>query len=649
MDGGKLMWLPAVLSLVVFASPDGRASSAAAPQSAVLSLRVVGDDIFLLTNQRGGLYRSIDRGDTWVNIGGGLPNSPGYFFEVDSAARLWVGTAAGLSMSSDRGESWEAKQPTGLQHIARNGRLMFLFWVDERIALARTWTEGLYRSDDAGETWSEVAPELKQLHVTTVAKASDRSLWAATFSGGVFRSRDLGLTWEPINDGLPRCAILSLTIGGDGDVWAGTYGGGVYRRRREGRWQAANEGLSPHAIVQALATDGDGRLFAGTYADGLFTRTVDAGSWRSNGDGATPDAVTTLLPLSDRLFVGTQDKGLFAVDANASSWNPVSLRTVVASLARLRDGRIVAALATGPIVVSSDAGHSWHAASDIPWRDSAVLSAVGETLFAGTREGLFVSTDGAATWRAVPLPDGPHDVAYLADAGEGTLLAGLAGEQASFGFLRSTDFGASWSWSSDTPRGGTPRLASSLSTDELQGARAPGQAGDRFQFCLTADPTGRVAMGTDRGLYHSDDRGRTWEFHFFANGAFHASFDRQGTLYVAGMNDLFCNKPDDVELTPLDIVAKKTVLSSYEQVFALPDGRLLATVPGTDLLTQQDDAKWIPRRLPGFGLGRLHCVLVVDALTLLAAGPNGLVVSRNGGETWTPAPIRLRTFERGEP
>jgi len=649
MSGAKFAWLPAVLSLVMLVCGVSRAISADAPQPAVLSLRAVGNDLFLLTNERGGLYRSSDRGETWSNVGGGLPNRPVYFLDVDPSGRLWGGTTTWLSTSSDRGDTWTLVESEGLRKISRVGRLMLLCWLDERTVLARTWNEGVFRSDDAGATWCEVEPDFKRLHVMALAKGPDKTLWAATFSGGVFCSRDSGATWERACEGLPQCAVLCLAIAANGDVWAGTYGAGVYRLRGDGRWQAESDGLAPREIVQTLAVAGDGEVFAGTHGHGLFQRTVDAKTWRTVGGGTSPLDVTAVLPHSGGVLVGTPTEGLYKIATAASSCMPVPLRTVVTSLARSRGGRIFALLESGPIVVSTDDGRNWRALPKVPWRNSAVLLSVGDLLFAGTAEGLFTSTDGAAAWRALPLPDGLHDVAYLADAGEGTLLAGLAGEQSSFGFLRSTDSGASWSWPTDTPRGGSPRRESSLKESELRSQRAPGQAGDRFLYFLIADSAGRAALGTDRGLYHSVDRGRTWMFHFFAYGAFHAALDHQGVLSVAGMNGLFRKASVDAELTPLDVVGRDNILPSYERVFALPDGRLLAAVPRTDLLTRQDTETWMPRPLSGFGFGRLRCVLVVDDATILAGGPNGLVISRDGGDTWVPSPIRYRKSQGSEP
>jgi ligand-binding sensor domain-containing protein len=524
---------------------------------------------------------------------------------------------------------------------------MFIHWIDDRKVLARTWVAGLHRSSDGGETWTEVGLEASRSHVMSITQAPDATLWVATFNGGVFRSADAGTTWQSTGEGLADRATLCVAAAADGTVWAGTYGDGVFRRDRDGKWQAVGDGLPPKAVVQALAIADDGRVWAGTYGAGLFARRADGGRWEPIDDETSPRKVTVVAPQSDRLLVGTQSDGAYEVDVTSRTWSASPLRVVVASLARTADGRIFAGLDSGVLAYSTDQGRTWTATKPVPWRDSALLLALGDALFAGTVAGLYVSRDGASTWEEVPLPDGPHDVAYLADAGQRTLLAGLAGEQQTFGLLQSNDAGVTWQWIAGTPRGGTPRLESSLSEADFTSERAPGQAGDHFQFCMTADSDGRVVVGTDRGLYHSVDRGRTWMFHFFSYGAFHAALDRNGVVYAAGMNGLFRKPAYGAELETMNVVNRDTLLSSYERVFALPDGRLLANVPGTDLLTPEKANVWTPQPVPELGLGRLRCVLSVDDETILVSGPNGLVAGRDGGRTWDSSPMVFRNRLQG--
>ncbi len=58
---------------------------------------------------------------------------------------------------------------------------------------------------------------------------SGGDIFAGT-DGGVYRSNDNGDTWSQINSGLTNTSVQALAINSNGDIFAGTDGGGVFRR-----------------------------------------------------------------------------------------------------------------------------------------------------------------------------------------------------------------------------------------------------------------------------------------------------------------------------------------------------------------------------------------------------------------------------------
>ncbi len=130
--------------------------------------------------------------------------------------------------SSDRGATWqEAGKPPAFAKSddPATARVVdHLFWltpghVDEPgVWYAGSSPAGLFRSDDAGATWQEVAgfnrdyfPSIREhvnevpggsmLHSINVDPRDARHLYLAVSTGGVFESADAGGHWHPLNRG----------------------------------------------------------------------------------------------------------------------------------------------------------------------------------------------------------------------------------------------------------------------------------------------------------------------------------------------------------------------------------------------------------------------------------------------------------------
>ena len=140
---------------------------------------------------------------------------------------------------------------------------------------------------------------------------------------------------------------------------------------------------------------------------------------------------------------------------------------------------------------STDAGADWASAVNglpdtlppLVVRGLAAVPGAPGGIFAGTNQGLFLTSDGAATWSAGSADLAGKPIYCLAGdpAAATTLWAGTDD-----GVYRSTDSGQTW------PRAGSP-----LGTV----VRA---------ILRPSDGSGRVLAATDAGLYSSGDGGATW-------------------------------------------------------------------------------------------------------------------------------------------
>ncbi|MBI4409211.1 MAG: hypothetical protein HY561_05855 [Gemmatimonadetes bacterium] len=131
-----------------------------------------------------GVYRTDDRGETWVEITAGLPSDFGYALAVDP------------------------------------GDPDALFVIPEESSHMRATVEGMlrvYRSRDAGASWEPLTRGLPQasayVSILRDAMCSDSlepcGVYFGTSSGHLFASRNRGESWELVAGFLPR--ILSVT------------------------------------------------------------------------------------------------------------------------------------------------------------------------------------------------------------------------------------------------------------------------------------------------------------------------------------------------------------------------------------------------------------------------------------------------------
>src|SRR5262249_32298305 len=137
-------------------------------------------------------------------------------------------------------------------------------------------------------------------------------------------------------------------------------------------------------------------------------RSEDGGStWIATSQGLSSLYVASLGVAGGRLFAGTSLGQIFVSDDRGSSWVESSsgLRGVHSGTFAFRNGEIYTglyptALQRGGVFKSVDGGSTWISTSaglgDLAGVNSLLFS--GNTLFAGTFNGLYRSRDGAVSW-----------------------------------------------------------------------------------------------------------------------------------------------------------------------------------------------------------------------------------------------------------
>lgn len=221
------------------------------------------------------LFVSRDDGETWSELTGlsQHPTRPrwtgGYgglclhsiVVDPGNPDRLWVGiSSVGVFRSVDAGETWQLCNH-GLPNVAPDfiqdadmGRCVHRLMGDptQPGALVLQYHFGVYRSLDAGDSWTRISAGLPHdfgfpLAVTArdlfvVPLVADNNRVVPDGAMKVWRSSDRGRVWRALTDGLPQTdcfvGVLRDALTADqltpGGVYFGTTGGEVYWSRDAG-------------------------------------------------------------------------------------------------------------------------------------------------------------------------------------------------------------------------------------------------------------------------------------------------------------------------------------------------------------------------------------------------------------------------------
>ncbi|MBD3415379.1 MAG: glycosyl hydrolase [Candidatus Aminicenantes bacterium] len=175
-----------------------------------------------------GMYKSVDAGKTWIDIGLGdtyqisrvrvHPRNPDLVYVAALGHVYGPNMQRGVFRSKDGGETWEkvlyVSDKAGAIDLVLdpfNPRVIYAaFWSAHRTPYSLVSGgpgSGLYKTTDSGDTWKELSRNpglpkgvLGKIGVAASGAKKDR-VWAIVEAkeGGVFRSEDGGETWRRVN------------------------------------------------------------------------------------------------------------------------------------------------------------------------------------------------------------------------------------------------------------------------------------------------------------------------------------------------------------------------------------------------------------------------------------------------------------------
>lgn len=376
----------------------------------------------LLAGTDGGLFKTVDNGDKWENLG--LVFDRIFSIHTRPAGMMLAGTECGVLRSTDNGTSWNAAD----SGLTRGAVLAFANGTGNRL-LAGHVGDGVFFSDNDGTIWHQSNSGMIGSRVNALAIPATGSVYAAC-TNGVFLYTPADETWAPLNTGLADRVVLSLIADSSGALYAGSMEGGVFRlAANAASWENRLDGARAGAI-SALAIDMQQRIYAGG-SRGVF-RSDDYGiTWAPENNGLTDPRISALASLRNGpLFAGTETAGLFRSDDGAASWQPIGagvLAEAIRALAAQGESMLLAGTAAGAFF-SSDTGHTWLRIDNLPSGTvhTVAFHHAGEA-FAAIGGALYYAKNARAPWQLSTSGLFGTPVVSIASRGDGTLFLGTAG------------------------------------------------------------------------------------------------------------------------------------------------------------------------------------------------------------------------------
>jgi photosystem II stability/assembly factor-like uncharacterized protein len=192
----------------------------------------------ILAATNAGLFRTFDPSQGWerISYGPGLDaRTTAISTNPQNPRTIWVGTAnSGLLVSRDGGATWQQ-----VQGVPDTAPVNVIAQDRERSAYIYIGTkQAFYSSHDGGERWMRRGGNLPYGDFTSILINprdgneifTGNAYQNGEIGGGVYRSADAGLTWTRIDPRLPskRIWAMAFDIRNPGTLFVGSHSGGVY-------------------------------------------------------------------------------------------------------------------------------------------------------------------------------------------------------------------------------------------------------------------------------------------------------------------------------------------------------------------------------------------------------------------------------------
>jgi photosystem II stability/assembly factor-like uncharacterized protein len=370
--------------------------------SILFTFSYVGNGIVIGIGDSGRVIRSVDFGVNWVDLGSvtgtstfcsaSAGNIPGFGSGVvligDTNGHVWISTNNGLTYA-DTG-NWTP------------GFIDSITYLDNRIVIFTDNAGHIFRSTNSGTTWTDLGDFSTSSAFGSVYLGNGVVL-VSTGIGHILRSTDYGLTWTDLGSmSNAGSSVQTLAYLGNGVVVFGDFNGHLFKSTDYGvTW--SDKGQVSLTVIRSIAYLGNGVTVLGDNNGAIN---------RSSTSYKTDEArVTVHSDLVNRNIAGShlsQSVGL--IDSGGINYNDLGRNWTDLGLINTNGIGATISLRNGVVLVYTIAGNTLYRSSNY-----------GRTFFS----------------KLFPLAASVFSFSYL---GNGIVLAGTTNGH----IVRSTDFGINW-------------------------------------------------------------------------------------------------------------------------------------------------------------------------------------------------------------
>ena len=364
--------------------------------------------------------------------------------------------------------------------------------------------EGVYKSTDGGNTWTQINNGIRNLYVTNIKfdPKDSNIIWGTTGmihqvsnditteDGGIIVTHDEGMSWTEVkrqrNNGNPQLySAIDISSTNPDVIYAGAFG--IFFKSNDGGMTWIETGFGPlgsnsgHPIDIAVDPNDENTVYVDSYIGGVF-KTTDAGkTWITDAFGYSGAETkwVAVSPDGKKVFASGRS-GIFLSEDKGINWLPVGLGDVVldeleAIAPHPTDNNIIllgdSQNAQSSIFLSTDGGMVWKTVfmlegitdssardltgaivfTDIKWSKSnpniAFASSVKQSLYHDFEDsigwGVFKSTDGGMTWanKQNGIPGLKNTWSIDIDPNDEKIVYAATHDS---GIVKSTDGGETW-------------------------------------------------------------------------------------------------------------------------------------------------------------------------------------------------------------